>query len=198
MAYIEREKAIEVIKNFAKAAISDGQKALDPVDDIVMLCRAVDMIPAADVEEVKHGEWIYHECVASHEGTISGYSCSVCSAAVDEDVFDTDEFHKNHCGYCGAKMGGNVKNTEHFVDVNKMVQNQWISVNEQVPETYIEVLVCFKSDGSNVIAFVNRFGKWKNACTDNFIESEITHWMPLPEPPKGVIKNENKKDNCTL
>lgn len=120
MAYIEREKVIEVIKNFAKGAISDGQKALDPVDDIVLLCQAVDMIPPADIAEEKHAEWI--------------------------------------------------------------------SVNKQLPETYIEVLVCFKADGTNIIAFVNRFGKWKNASTDNFIESEITHWMPLPEPPKGVMK----------
>ncbi len=64
----------------------------------------IDKLPTADVVKVKHGEWIYHECVASHEGTISGYSCSVCSAFVYEDVFDTDEFHKKYCGYCGAKL----------------------------------------------------------------------------------------------
>lgn len=58
--YIEHEKVIEVIKNFAKRAISDGQKALDPVDDIVMLLRAVDMIPAADVEEVVRCEKCEH------------------------------------------------------------------------------------------------------------------------------------------
>ena len=73
-------------------------------------------------------------------------------------------------------------------DVVEVTHGKWISVNKQLPETYIEVLVCFKADGTNVIAFVNRFGKWKNASTDNFIESEITHWMPLPEPPKGVMK----------
>lgn len=70
-------------------------------------------------------------------------------------------------------------------DVAEVKHGEWISVTKQLPETYIEVLVCFKADGTNVIAFVNRFGKWKNASTDNFIESEITHWMPLPEPPKG-------------
>ena len=69
-------------------------------------------------------------------------------------------------------------------DVVEVKHGEWISVNKQLPETYIEVLVCFKADGSNVIAFLNRFRKWKNASTDNFIESEITHWMPLPKPPK--------------
>ena len=52
------------------------------------------------------GEWIYHGCVSSYDGTKSGYSCSKCSAFVDEEVFDTDGFHKKHCGNCGAKMKG--------------------------------------------------------------------------------------------
>ena len=184
MAYIEREKVIEVIKNFAKGAISDGQKALDPVDDIVLLCRAVDMILPADVAEVKHAEWLSN-------AQTDEYSCSECDGIAPVDSEKEEFYESNYCPNCGAMMDSAEKfhnNTEHSVDVNKMVQNQWISVNKQLPETYIEVLVCFKADGTNVIAFVNRFGKWKNASTDNFIESEITHWMPLPEPPKGVMK----------
>ena len=50
--YIKREKAQEVIVNYGKGAISDGQKTLDPVDDIILLGKAVDMIPSADVAEV--------------------------------------------------------------------------------------------------------------------------------------------------
>ena len=41
-------------------------------------------------DAVKHGTWIYHECVSSYEGAISGYSCSVCSVFVDEEIFDAD------------------------------------------------------------------------------------------------------------
>ena len=52
------------------------------------------------------GEWIYHECVSSYDGAKSGYSCSRCNAFIDENVFDTDEFHKGYCGNCGAKMKG--------------------------------------------------------------------------------------------
>lgn len=63
-------------------------------------------IPTADVVEVKHGEWIYHECVSSYEGATSGYSCSECCAFVDELEVDTDSFHKEYCGNCGAKMDG--------------------------------------------------------------------------------------------
>ena len=60
----------------------------------------------ADVVDVRHGEWIYHECVSSHDGAISGFSCSQCSAFVYEDIFDMDEFNKDFCGACGAKMDG--------------------------------------------------------------------------------------------
>ena len=50
------------------------------------------------------GKWTYHECVSSYDGPISGYACSLCHSFVDDDVFDTDEFHKAYCGNCGAKM----------------------------------------------------------------------------------------------
>jgi hypothetical protein len=64
----------------------------------------------ADYVEVKHGEWIYHECVSSYDGAISGYSCSLCNAFVNEDLFESDEFYKGFCGRCGAKMDGKESN----------------------------------------------------------------------------------------
>lgn len=85
--------------------------------DLMMLPHNGDIISSEDVERiileaptldykdlVPQGEWVYHECVSSHDGTTSGYSCSNCCGFVDEDVFDTDEFHKAFCGNCGARM----------------------------------------------------------------------------------------------
>ena len=60
----------------------------------------------APTSEGVHGEWIYHECVSSYDGVISGYSCSNCCAFIDEEVFDMDESHTKYCGACGAKMDG--------------------------------------------------------------------------------------------
>ena len=68
--------------------------------------NAIADTPTADVVEVKHGEWIYHECVSSYDGTISGHSCSVCKAFVHEETFDNDTFYKKYCGNCGARMDG--------------------------------------------------------------------------------------------
>ena len=58
--------------------------------------------------KVEQGEWVYHESIVTDDGLISGYSCSVCNALVNEEIFDTDEFHKNYCGNCGSKMKGNL------------------------------------------------------------------------------------------
>lgn len=52
--YIERSKVVEAIKDYGKDAIEDGQKTLDPVDDILLLAGAVGMIRSADVVEIQH------------------------------------------------------------------------------------------------------------------------------------------------
>lgn len=50
--YIDADEAVKRIKDYGKAAIDDGRRTLDPVDDIVSLAKGIDMIPAADVQEV--------------------------------------------------------------------------------------------------------------------------------------------------
>lgn len=79
MAYIDKEKAIELIKNFGKGAIEDGMKTLDPVDDIILLSSGVDLIPTADVVEVVRCKDcknlmfsdFYGECSKGYMGIVS-------------------------------------------------------------------------------------------------------------------------------
>lgn len=105
MAYIEREKARELIKNFGKGAIEDGMKTLDPVDDIILLSSGVDLIPTADVAEVRHGKWIMRG---------GKFRCSECDGkALMQDVGGTGGFShefeqvkSDFCPHCGAKMDG--------------------------------------------------------------------------------------------
>ena len=77
-----------------------------PTLDKIAIREVLANCPTVDAVEVVHGEWIYHECVSSCDGAISGYSCSKCCIFVDEEIFDMDEFHKDFCGHCGAKMDG--------------------------------------------------------------------------------------------
>lgn len=100
MEYIEREKVLEIAKD---KYYSDFHKSMA---DLISLRELLEDTPVAYVAEVRHGEWLYHECVSSYDGAISGYSCSHCGVFVDEEEFENDKFHKKFCGNCGAKMDG--------------------------------------------------------------------------------------------
>ena len=67
---------------------------------------------------------------------------------------------------------------------SKLFNNGWISVEDRLPEDNVEVMVNRKDNGfwwgviskANGLFFV-RFGNdWMDV-------SDVTHWMPLPEPP---------------
>ena len=66
----------------------------------------------------------------------------------------------------------------------------WIDITDREPENMQMVLVCvyFKISERRIVAYGHREGEeW--AVTDFYgnsrIErSNVTHWMPIPEPPK--------------
>lgn len=56
---------------------------------------------AVDAVEVVHGHWIEHPKVEFINGKwISNYECSECCCCY--------RTHENYCGYCGAKMDGDI------------------------------------------------------------------------------------------
>jgi hypothetical protein len=70
---------------------------------------------------------------------------------------------------------------EHILDMSKMMDvNGWISVKDRLPECGENYLV-LKDDGISPyqLAIV-----WFDRTWDVSNADEITHWMPLPEPPK--------------
>ena len=64
---------------------------------------------------------------------------------------------------------------------------EWISVDDELPEVggYV-VCIAKRNPFSRFMPMVARIEKngWVNPITEQYI-SEVTHWMPLPEPPKG-------------
>ena len=62
---------------------------------------------------------------------------------------------------------------------------EWIPVTERLPENIANrvLVVCERSNGVFYAHYEKPF--WINLETDKPFISTVTHWMPLPEPPKG-------------
>jgi hypothetical protein len=77
---------------------------------------------------------------------------------------------------------------EHILDMGKMVDvNGWMSVKDRLPEHLgliaNEVIVC--TEYEEVKTAVRKMDGWIDI--ENRLEKKtswVTHWMPLPEPPK--------------
>lgn len=101
------------------------------------------------------------------------------------------------CAECDkyGEYDGNCRNayiTESLITngvtfaTDKNVGDKWIPVTERLPDVAWRVLV---TDGTNVnfgytLCFeINGVSPW---CTlSPVMPHNVTHWMPLPEPPKG-------------
>ena len=75
---------------------------------------------------------------------------------------------------------------QHLIDHGVTVQ-EWISVKDRLPDAggYV-VCIAKRNPFSRFIPMVARIEKngWVNPITGQYI-SEVTHWMPIPQPPKG-------------
>jgi hypothetical protein len=60
-------------------------------------------LPAADVAEVKHGEW---KLYGNDDDIGSSFFCSLCGWNIDEDEYLDNWSHFHFCPNCGAKMKG--------------------------------------------------------------------------------------------
>ena len=74
---------------------------------------------------------------------------------------------------------------DHLISNGVTVQ-EWISVDERLPEKGEEVLVFDTRENWTGFAWLNPDETWTALGFDfPFDLGEVTHWMPLPQPPKG-------------
>lgn len=59
--------------------------------------------------------------------------------------------------------------------------NRWIPCSERLPSEFNYVL-CSGRDGIGVRRYIG--SKWLDENAIAYSTNEITHWMPLPEPPE--------------
>lgn len=102
-----------------------------------------------------------------------------------------------HCPYegepngCCNRPGGTCKMFDVAMDAAEALeqlraqQPRWISVGERLPEDGQKVIAAFKNAGGVIVdqaRYSNGefdFASWAYVWHEN-----ITHWMPMPEPPK--------------
>lgn len=92
-------------------------------------------------------------------------------------------------GFCDASLERDAlayirQLEQRLVEANE-TSPRWISVKKRLPENGQKVIAAFRNDGGWIVdqaRYSNGefdFASWAYVWDDN-----ITHWMPLPEPPK--------------
>lgn len=103
-----------------------------------------------------------------------------------------------HCPYkddCHLSDGGSELAADALAYIQQLEAQvpKWISVEERMPEDGVNVLVyAIGCNEPSVIAMSNHIHSmygyniegWRAPWQYFFHEYKITHWMPLPEPPK--------------
>ena len=95
---------------------------------------------------------------------------------IEVDAWDNGEFIEKNIDF--QKIASDL--IAHGVTVQ-----EWIPVTERLPENIANrvLVVCERSNGVFYAHYEKPF--WINLETDKPFISTVTHWMPIPDPPKG-------------
>lgn len=96
---IERKKAIELIQPHVKPQTVYGEGYLQAIEHATDI---LELMPAADVQPVKHGKWV-NECIEDEEN-VWWAGCSVCGEDTHSRYGRVSTY--NYCPNCGARMDG--------------------------------------------------------------------------------------------
>ena len=104
--------------------------------------------------------------------------CDVWSEACDERI-------PPDCGKCYANTCRIAEVADHLI-ANGVTIQRWIPVTERLPEKSGKYLCIARSSLFRDATFQAILGYDKGGFHDGCIcMDDVTHWMPLPEPPKG-------------
>lgn len=95
-------------------------------------------------------------------------------------IYDSDPISHDGSGYVDY-----VKIANHLI-ANGVTLQQWIPVIESLPEPFVSVLVQMPGEKPFPTVregYVGGDGLWYAGYYTRE-PGEVTHWMPLPEPPK--------------
>ncbi|MBQ7076467.1 MAG: hypothetical protein IJM94_06675 [Clostridia bacterium] len=102
--YIKRSDAMTICEGYSQHCFETSDSRGQDIADRIL--DDVEELPTADVEEVKHGEWIddireLDSPAGVTQKYLVGYKCSLCGRS--------ERIKEPYCN-CGAKMDGGNKN----------------------------------------------------------------------------------------
>ena len=71
-----------------------------------------------------------------------------------------------------------------YLIANGVTVQEWVSVKEGLPENGKESVLIALRWGEVDIGWCED-GRWRSEFVNEYEDGEVTHWMPLPLPPKG-------------
>ena len=80
-----------------------------------------------------------------------------------------------------------IKNIADHLISNGVTVQEWISVDDRLPEPFVSVLVHMPGEEPFPTVhegFISNDGIWQSAMFRRE-PGEVTHWQPMPQPPKG-------------
>ena len=96
---------------------------------------------------------------------------------IEVDVWDNGEFIEKEIDFS--------KIAEKLIAHGVTVQ-EWISVKDRLPEPWKQVLIYSRYDFCEVALYIGIPGKWRVTWNHDMLDADsVTHWMPIPLPPKG-------------
>ena len=72
---------------------------------------------------------------------------------------------------------------DHLI-ANGVTMQEWVSVKDGLPKNGKEGVLIALRWGEVDIGWCED-GRWDSEFVNEYEDGEVTHWMPLPQPPKG-------------
>ena len=124
------------------------------------------------------------------ENTIELKPCPICGSEVNMIEENVGEYTVVCHGCQVLMIADDVSSKNEAIERwnNRVNEPKWIPIEQQEPSEFELVLSCILGEKENAIEILYRHGDSYYSDYDGGIiysQNEISHWMPLPEPPKG-------------
>jgi hypothetical protein len=107
-------------------------------------------------------------------------------ADLDKDCLTCETFEQHDCF---NKLGADAADAiEELLAELVTLRNQlpkWVSAEDELPEENKQIISYLAYKGMAVLQYENKHFYMQGAFQP-LPKEAVTHWMPLPEPPKGV------------